>query len=313
VRSDRSIFRRALEVSVLLHLLLVFIVVPRAREVWPTTLSNPSIFATEEPERQSEPPLEFEFVDLADEREERPSSDFAPLSDLDRRAHGGEGDDLSDRPSSTGNTFQLVQSEGGNVLDRAAPPRQVGPPTEPVPMPEPEEEPAPEEAQPEEPRERRDPEGAGESAPETGEQQPMLRLPPADAWTLPPDGGGLPENPDRDGGRVDAGGLSFDTQWYDWGPYAKKMLAKIRRHWRIPEIALLGVSGVVQVRYFIERDGSVTGLRITSESGKPPMDFAARDAIGNASPFDPLPTDLTGVEREGVTITFYYNMSPPDR
>jgi TonB family protein len=313
VRSDRSIFRRALEVSVLLHLLLVFIVVPRAREVWPTTLANPSIFATEVPETPSEPPLEFEFVDLADEREERPSSDFAPLSDLDRRAHGGEGEEVADSPSSTGNTFQLVQSEGGNVLNRGAPPSQVGPPTEPVPMPEPEREPAPEEAQPEEPREERAPEGAGESAPEAREQQPRIQLPPADAWTLPPDGGGLPENPDRDGGRVDAGGLSFDTQWYDWGPYAKKMLAKIRRHWRIPEIALLGVSGVVQVRYFIERDGTVTGLRITSESGKPPMDFAARDAIGYASPFDPLPTDLTGVEREGVTITFYYNMSPPDR
>ena len=292
---------------------MVFIVVPRAREVWPTTLSNASIFAPEEPEISSEPPLEFEFVDLANEREERPASDRAPLSDLDRRAHGGEGDEASDRPSSAGNTFQLVQSEGGQVLDRGAPPQRAGPPTEPVPMPEPEPERAPEDAQPDEPQDRLEPEGAGEPAPETAEQQPALRLPPTDSWTLPPDGGGLPENPDRDGGRVDAGGLSFDTQWYDWGPYAKKMLAKIRRNWRIPEIALLGVSGVVQVRYYIERDGTVTGLQITSESGKPPMDFAARDAIGNASPFDPLPSDLTGVEREGVTITFYYNMSPPDR
>ncbi len=313
MRSDRPIFRRALEVSLLLHLLLIFVVVPRAREVWPTTLSSASIFAPDEAEAATEPPLEFEFVDLADEREEPPVSDRVPLSDLDRRAHGGEGDEASDRPSSTGNTFQLVQAEGGTVLDRAAPPQQVGPPTEPVPMPEREPVPAPEDVQLEEPQEERDPEGAGESAPETREQQPALMLPPADAWTLPPDAGGLPENPDRDGGRVDAGGLSFDTQWYDWGPYAKKMLAKIRRHWRIPEIALLGVSGVVQVRYYIERDGTVTGLQITSESGKPPMDFAARDAIGNASPFDPLPTDLTGVEREGVTITFYYNMSPPDR
>jgi TonB family protein len=313
VRSDRPIFRRALEVSVLLHLLLVFVVVPRAREVWPTTLSSASIFATEELETPPEPPLEFEFVDLANEREERPASNRAPLSDLDRRAHGGEGNEPSDRPSSTGNTFQLVQSEGGTVLDRGSPPQQVGPPTEPVPRPEPEPEPPREEEQLEEQQQRRDPEGAGDPSPEPRDQQPMLRLPSADAWTLPPDGGGLPENPDRDGGRVDAGGLSFDTQWYDWGPYAKKMLAKIRRNWRIPEIALLGVSGVVQVRYYIERDGTVTGLQITSESGKPPMDFAARDAIGNASPFDPLPTDLTGVEREGVTITFYYNMSPPDR
>ena len=118
--------------------------------------------------------------------------------------------------------------------------------------------------------------------------------------------------PDRSGGRVDAGGLSFDTQWYDWGPYARRMLAKIRKNWRIPEIAQLGVQGVVKIRFFIERDGRVTGLRILDESGKPPMDFAARDAIADSSAFEPLPADLTGVEREGVTITFYYNTRPPD-
>jgi len=112
---------------------------------------------------------------------------------------------------------------------------------------------------------------------------------------------------------VDEGGLSFDTQWYDWGPYADKMLRRIRRNWRIPEIARLGVTGVVRIRFFIERDGTVTGLRITDESGKPPMDFAARDAIWHSSAFDPLPSDLTGVDREGVTITFYYNASPRRR
>jgi protein TonB len=90
------------------------------------------------------------------------------------------------------------------------------------------------------------------------------------------------------------------------------MLAKIRRHWRIPEIARLGVQGVVKIRFFIERDGTVTGLQIVDESGKPPMDFAARDAIFGSSPFEPLPSDLTGVDREGVTITFFYNSRPRD-
>jgi TonB family protein len=310
VRDDRNIFRRALEVSVLLHLLLVFIVVPRAREVWPTTLSESSLFQSKDPEVSIEPPLEFEFVDLAEEREERPTSDFAPLSDLDRRAHGGEGEESADRPSSIGNTYQIVQAEGGDVLNRGAPPREIVPPTQQQPVPEPETEP---EQQPEETEVEPEEEGAGEEALEPQAQRPAIRLPPTDAWTLPPTGGGMVENPDRDGGNVDASGLSFDTQWYDWGPYAKRMLAKIRRYWRIPEIAMLGVSGVVQIRYYIERDGSVSGLQITSESGKPPMDFAARDAIVYASPFEPLPSDLTGVDREGVTITFYYNMSHPER
>jgi TonB family protein len=312
VRNDRSLFRRALEVSLLLHLLLLFVVVPRAREVWPTTLSSAPIFEVTPPEDSvAQPPLEFEFVELANEREERPTTDRAPLSDLDRRAHGGQGEAASDSPGSIGNTFQLVQSEGGDILDRGAPPSQLSPPIRQVPVPEPETE--RDEVERRDEQTEPEPEGAGELAPEPDSAQPQLRLPPTDAWTLPPSAGGLPENPEREGGAVDEGGLSFDTQWYDWGPYAKKMLAKIRRNWRIPEIARLGVEGVVKIRFFIERDGTVTGLRIIDESGKPPMDFAARDAIGDSSPFEPLPSALTGVEREGVTITFYYNARPPER
>ncbi len=311
VRSERKIFRRALEVSILLHLLLVFVVVPRAREAWPSALSAAPIFQVSEPPQAERPPLEFEFVDLAEDREEPPVSDQVPLSDLDRRAHGGEGDRPSDRPGSRGNTFQLVQSEGGQVLDRGAPPRELRPPVEQAPVPEPER--PPQERSTDEPRLEPEQEGAGDLVAEPRPSQPAITLPPSDAWTLPPAAGGLLENPDREGGNVDEGGLSFDTQWYDWGPYARRMLAKIRRNWRIPEIARLGVAGIVKIRFHIERDGTVTGLVILDESGKPPMDFAARDAIGNSSPFDPLPSALTGVEREGVTITFYYNARPPER
>ena len=55
-------------------------------------------------------PLEFEFVDLADEREERPTSDVAPLSDLDRRL---------DESGFQGHFF-IVQSNGGVMTSTAA-------------------------------------------------------------------------------------------------------------------------------------------------------------------------------------------------
>jgi TonB family protein len=310
VRRDHSTFRRALEVSLLLHLLLIFLIVPQVTELWPASSAS-AVELVPEVNPNEQPPLEFEFVDLADEREEPPVSDQVPLSDLDRRAHGGEGALDADSPGSVGNTPQLVQADGGQVLNRGAPPQQVAPPTEQVPPPERETEPPTEEPDTSVPEP--EPEGAGEQEPNESQQRPQIQLPPTGTWALPPDAGGLPENPDRDGGTVDEGGISFDTQWYDWGPYADKMLRKIRRNWRIPEIARLGVAGVVRIRFYIEKDGTVTGLQITDESGKPPMDFAARDAIGHSSPFDPLPTDLTGVDREGVTITFYYNASPPNR
>lgn len=40
--------------------------------------------------------------------------------------------------------------------------------------------------------------------------------------------------PNPDGGFVDSGPLSFDTTWYDWGPYAAEMVRRIRLNWEIP-------------------------------------------------------------------------------
>lgn len=307
---DRNIFHWALIASLLLHLVVIFMIVPGVGSVWPEAAEP--VVQIQQPEPES-PPLQFEFVDLADDREEQPDDpEKAVLSDMDRRAHGGEGE-ASNTPSSQGNTPQLVQADGGRTFNSGAPPQQAGPPAE-VPQPQ--------EDRPDQPQQEPqsevvpEPEGGGkidEPVPTPQAQTPRIQLPPPGVWALPPDVGGIRENPDRRGGGVDTGGLSFDTQWYDWGPYAKMMLAKIRRNWDIPEIARLGVSGVVRIRFFIERDGAVTGLQIIDESGKPPMDFAARDAILDSSAFKPLPADLIGVDREGVIITFHYNSRPPNR
>lgn len=308
MRDENRTFRRAIGISLLLHLLLLFLIVPSLRESWSESAVSP-LFAAVPDEAEARQPLEFEFVDLAEEREETPENPNAPMSDLDRKAHGGEGE-LADRPSSQGNTPQLVQAQGGDVFNSGAPPQQQGPQSQQVPPPRPEQ-------QREERREEREPvesrqEGAGQDEqPEVAEQQqPSVPLPPPGTWMLPPSEGGISENPNREGGRVDTGAVSFDTQWYDWGPYAKSMLAKVRRHWRIPEIAMMGVDGIVKVRFYIELDGTVTGVRIMDESGKPPMDFAARDAIADCINFDPLPAGLGVNGPEGVTITFFYNVSP---
>ena len=307
VRRERNYFHWALLVSLILHVLLLFFIVPGFRQVW-TLVPEPVVQMAPPPEEQR-PPLQFEFVDLAEDREEAPTNqDDAPLSDLDRRAHGGEGE-RSNRAASQGNTPQLVQAEGGQQLAAGAPPQQAGPPVEPV-RPNPSEAPNRDSQQETDPR----PEGAGENknpVPTPQPQNPRIVVPQPGAITLPSDAGGFPENPDRQGGQVDTGGLSFDTQWYDWGPYAKMMLAKIRRNWNIPTLARMGVPGRVRIRFFIESDGTVTGMQILDESGKPPMDFAARDAIGLSSPFNPLPPELRS-DREGVTITFFYNSKPPE-
>ena len=117
--------------------------------------------------------------------------------------------------------------------------------------------------------------------------------------------------PNPDGGFVDNGPLSFDTSWYDWGPYAAEMVRRIKLHWDIPELARLGWKGRVTIRFFIRGDGRVEGATILSVSGVPPFDHAALQAILTSSPFRPLPRDL-GSDREGVTVTFFYNLRPED-
>jgi len=124
-------------------------------------------------------------------------------------------------------------------------------------------------------------------------------------------GGGEGGSPvgDPEGGFVDSGPISFDTTWYDWGPYAAEMVRRIKLHWDVPELARLGWKGSLTVRFYILADGTVADAKILRQSGIPPFDFAAFQAIVKSSPFRPLPADLHST-REGVTVTFFYNMRP---
>ncbi len=290
----------ALVASLAFHLVLVFLL-PAGQRL---------LARQAEAQRVDEkvPPV-YLFPYLPKQKVEPPSRPKAPLSDLSRRAHGGEGQP-STTPGSHGNTPEprLEPPRGGGVF---VPPRPAAvPPAGGAVVP-------PARVSPE----SQSGEAPGKQAAADQGADAVLRVPRAGAASAAPplkglgpmgvagSGGAIP---DRPGGQVDLGPLSFDTQWYDWGPYAAEMLRRIRYHWVIPEIAQLGVPGVVRVRFYIERTGRVTGVTIEKESDHPPMDFAARDAIVNASPLPPLPGDLTGVDREGVTITFYYNVKPPE-
>jgi TonB family protein len=123
------------------------------------------------------------------------------------------------------------------------------------------------------------------------------------------EGGAPPGNPD--GGFVDSGPLSFDTKWYDWGPYGAEMVRRIKLHWDVPELARLGWKGSLTIRFFLLADGTVDDAKIIRSSGIPPFDFAALQAILKSSAFRPLPAELNS-QREGVTVTFFYNMRPED-
>jgi TonB family protein len=109
-----------------------------------------------------------------------------------------------------------------------------------------------------------------------------------------------------------SGPLSFETQWYDWGPYAASMVGRIRVNWyaNMPQLIKTGMKGVVTIRFTIHRDGSITDLQILSSSTVPPYDFAAKKAIELSSPLMALPKDFPN-ESERVTCMFFYNQEPP--
>ncbi len=115
-------------------------------------------------------------------------------------------------------------------------------------------------------------------------------------------------------GFAESGPLSFETQWYDWGPYAASMVSRIRVNWygNMPELIKTGLKGVVTIRFTIHRDGRISDVQMLSTSSVPPYDFAAKKAIELSSPLNALPKDFPN-ESERVTCMFFYNQEPPAR
>jgi hypothetical protein len=107
------------------------------------------------------------------------------------------------------------------------------------------------------------------------------------------------------------GTMSFDTQGFPWGDYARRLYVAIRNRWleRIPLAARENMRGFTCQHFTIARDGTVTAIDVTHPSAIPPFTKAATDAINAASRVPPLPEDFPK-ESEGVTYCFYYNMYP---
>jgi len=124
-------------------------------------------------------------------------------------------------------------------------------------------------------------------------------------------GGGSPYKFDNPVGGLDTptGSLSFDTKGFDWGDYARKIYWIIWSNWhqRMPPAIYTGQKGIVTVRFVIEKDGTLSTIKILSESGIPAYDSAAQLALEASNPLPPLPSDFPK-EREGVTGRFLYNM-----
>jgi TonB family protein len=101
-----------------------------------------------------------------------------------------------------------------------------------------------------------------------------------------------------------------DTQGVDFGPYLQAALSKVRRNWyaSIPEGAEQK-KGVVAIEFAIQKDGSLTGMKVRFSSGDEALDGAAWTGVTESSPFLPLPEAFKGPNL-ALRFRFYYN---PDK
>ena len=306
---------RAILISLCAHLLIVIllIVVPARSPSTETNLIDALAAAMTPPKDES--PIPIDFRDLPGAPRENPKR--STLSDADRRAGGGD----PARPKA--DTPFVPRAPG---IAGLAP----GPRAPRVPGAQEQAKARPGEAQPRREAEQRaaletsDPSAERKASEFPADMRPSLSNGPREVTklagldaaireaargTVGGEGGAPMAN--EDGGFVDVGGVSFETSWYDWGPYAAEMLRRIKLHWRIArDLLILQQNGTTQIAFSIMNDGSVADVRIQRPSTIPPYTHAAMQAILESDPFRPLPKDLLrlvpGKDRERIVINFIY-------
>jgi len=104
------------------------------------------------------------------------------------------------------------------------------------------------------------------------------------------------------------GPLFFDPEGADFTVWINHFKNEVYRNWLIPQAVLLGIRGHVDLEFTVERDGSVTGLKLVKSIGNPALDKAAANAI-IASRFMPLPSDFAP-PRVTMQVSFFYGEGP---
>ncbi len=104
------------------------------------------------------------------------------------------------------------------------------------------------------------------------------------------------------------GPLFFDDQGADFTAWFNHFKNEVYRNWIVPQAAMMGFLGHVDITFTLDRAGKITDLRIVKSSGTPSLDRAAQNALlGSqllALPADYAPPSVT------MAVTFYYGDGP---
>ncbi len=110
-------------------------------------------------------------------------------------------------------------------------------------------------------------------------------------------------------GQQEIHGLLFDPMGADFSAWITHFTREVYRNWIMPQPALMGMRGHVDIEFTVERDGSLSQEpRILVSSGIPALDKAAKSAL-ESSTFLPLPADY-GPKSVTIRASFFYNEAP---
>ena len=116
-------------------------------------------------------------------------------------------------------------------------------------------------------------------------------------------------NVDEDVKRTkDPNAITLDTEDLQYTSYLRGLKQRIEEGWEYPDIARRdGIQGQLLMRFTIAKSGKVEDVQVLKSSGYPMLDNAARKALFDASPFNPLPDSW---KKEAFTITgnFVYRL-----
>lgn len=129
---------------------------------------------------------------------------------------------------------------------------------------------------------------------------------PACSGNRPPTGPGTASG---DATAESLGVLSFDPHGADFTQWINHFKDQVYRHWRVPQAAGAGVKGHADFQFTVERNGSVSAIRLLRSTGSTVLDRAARDAVTESS-FAELPRGYKP-RRVTMQVSFYYNEAPP--
>lgn len=121
---------------------------------------------------------------------------------------------------------------------------------------------------------------------------------------------GLAEERKAKGGHAEAT-MQFDAIGVEFGPWVRRFLAQVRRNWFVPSAAT-SLRGHVSVSFNVHKDGTITDIVVVGPSNVETFNTSSLNAIAESSPVQPLPAEYPD-EKAPITITFYYNETPPQK